>query len=179
MLFVVRVFWLYPWHEFQARRRDAARRGACSVLVILIPHITAIAVLGAGTYLAVFGPAIVLFYVMYEVVNLPQHSGLFPYTSARHPEPIPLREQDEITRTTFLPRWLAVVLTYNFNFHIEHHLFPSVPWYSLPRVTPMLEGLREFHYQRVAFLKFMVHLRKEDPIDVYVNSLPEEEPEHA
>jgi acyl-lipid omega-6 desaturase (Delta-12 desaturase) len=172
MQFVVRIFWLYPWHEFKVGRHDNARKGAWSVAICLVPHVLAIATLGPGQYLASFGPAIVLFYVMYEIVNLPQHSGLFPFTSSLHPGPIPVHEQDELTRTTYLPRWLAVPLVYNFNFHIEHHLFPSVPWYSLPKVTPLLERSREFRYQRVAFLRFMVHLRSKDPMDVYVNSLP-------
>ena len=78
-----------------------------------------------------------------------------------------------------MPRWLAVCLTYNFNFHIEHHLFPAVPWYSLPKVTPLLERTGAFRYQRVAFLRFMVHLRRRDPVDVYVKSLPAAEVEHA
>ena len=174
MVFVVRVFWLYPYHEFRAGRWVNARDGAWSVAACVIPHVVALAVLGVGQYLVSVGPGIVLFYVMYEIVNLPQHSGLFPYTSATHPEPIPLREQDEITRTTYLPRWLAVCLTYNFNHHIEHHLFPAAPWYSLPKITPLLAETGDLCYQRVAFLKFMVHLRRRDPIDVYVKSLPQE-----
>ena len=179
MLFVVRVFWLYPVRELMGGRRLHARQGALSVLLCTGPHVALVAFIGVGKYLVLFGPAILLFYVIYEIINLPQHSGLFPYTSETHPEPIPLRGQDEITRTTYLPRWLAILLNYNFNFHIEHHLFPSIPWYALPKVTPRLEGLSGFQYQRVAFLKFMVHLRREDPMDVYVRSLPPLEAKNA
>jgi fatty acid desaturase len=71
------------------------------------------------------------------------------------------------------------VLNYNFNFHIEHHLFPSIPWYSLPKVTAKIKGLSDFEYQRVACFTFMVHLRRKDPVDVYVNSLPQAEGDHA
>jgi omega-6 fatty acid desaturase (delta-12 desaturase) len=172
MLFVWKVFWLYPYRELRFGKMANARKGLASVLVCALPHIIFAATTGIRTYLAVCAPAIVLFYVIYEIINLPQHSGLFPYTSNTHPAPIPLRDQDEITRTTYLPRILAVLLNYNFNFHIEHHLFPSVPWYSLPKVTSKIAGLSDFAYQRVAFLKFMVQLRRQDPIDVYVRTLP-------
>ena len=179
MLFVWKVFWMYPYHEWRDGRRANVWKGLLSVLVCALPHALLMASVGIAAYLALFGPAIVLFYVIYEIINLPQHSGLFPYTSRTHPAPLPLREQAEITRTTYLPRLLALVLNYNFNFHIEHHLFPSVPWYSLPKVTSRIAGLRDFDYQRVACFTFMVHLRRQDPMDVYVKSLPSPEGDHA
>jgi acyl-lipid omega-6 desaturase (Delta-12 desaturase) len=179
MLFVWKMFWMYPYREWRYGARTNVWRSLPSVLVCGLPHALLVAYVGIWRYATLCGPAIALFYAIYEVINLPQHSGLFPYTSRTHPAPLPLREQAEITRTTYLPRLLAVVLNYNFNFHIEHHLFPSVPWYSLPKVTSRIAGLRDFDYQRVGCFTFMVHLRRRDPVDVYVNSLPSLEKEHA
>lgn len=179
MLFVGKVFWMYPWREWRYGKRANAWPALLSVALCGLPHVAILAVIGPAAYFTLLGPAIVLFYVIYEVINLPQHSGLFPYTSHTHPDPLPLREQADITRTTYLPRLLALVFNYNFNFHIEHHLFPSIPWYSLPKVTSLIAGLSDFHYQRVACFTFMVQLRQQDPIDVYVNSLPPAETDHA
>lgn len=177
--FVFKVFWLYPFREFLNGNRPTARKGFLSLAVCLTPHLFFISYFGIRRYLFSFGPMILLFYMIYEVINLPQHSGLFPYISVNHPHPLSYKEQDEFTRTTRLPRVLAVCLNYNFNLHVEHHLFPSVPWYALPRVTEKLAAISHFEYQRVPFLKFMVAMRRNDPLNVYVKSLPPVEVENG
>jgi len=42
---------------------------------------------------------------------------------------------------TFRPRWMeALILSpYNMNYHSEHHMFPSVPCWNLPRFSAFLE----------------------------------------
>jgi len=35
----------------------------------------------------------------------------------------------------------------NVNYHLAHHLFPSVPWYNLPRLHARLQQLEVFHRQ--------------------------------
>src|SRR5205085_10734310 len=100
MLFVWKVFWLYPWREWHHGKRANAWKGLASVAVCALPHLLLIGTLGVWRYAALVGPAALLFYVIYEIINLPQHSGLFPYTSDVHPTPLPLRDQAEITRTT-------------------------------------------------------------------------------
>jgi fatty acid desaturase len=51
-----------------------------------------------------------------------------------------------ITRTT-IPTWLEsmFVLPHNVGFHLEHHWYPSVPFYRLPELHQQLmarEGFR-------------------------------------
>ena len=47
----------------------------------------------------------------------------------------PLRQ----TRTTLAPAWLRfLVAPHNVNYHLEHHLFMSVPQYRLPDAHRML-----------------------------------------
>jgi len=37
-------------------------------------------------------------------------------------------------RTNIGPRWLMwLFFPYQVNFHIEHHMYPSIPFYNLPR----------------------------------------------
>jgi acyl-lipid omega-6 desaturase (Delta-12 desaturase) len=105
-----------------------------------------------------------------EQVSLPQHTGLFPFLSDHHPDPIPFHEQDSVTRTTASPGLLSVVLSYNFNLHNEHHLFPSVPWYWLPHVTKRVRS--EATYRKATVVGFMVSIRTKDPVAIYTKALP-------
>lgn len=170
--FIFEVFWGYPLKEFRKGNSTLALAGLVSVFVCVAPHAMAAYWVGWESYLAMYGPILYAFYFMIENMNLPQHSGLFPYTSATHPQPIPLSKQDRITRSTHLPPVLSVFLALNFNRHVEHHLFPMVPWYYLPRVTEKLKQAGATLYQDVPFMRFMSDMRAQDPIDIYVNSLP-------
>jgi fatty acid desaturase len=173
--FVFELFWGQPFREL--RRGDARRAGLgfVSLLVCVAPHAALIAWFGFGHYAAIMLPRLLLFYMFFEMINLPQHSGHFPFLSRTHPRPIPFREQDEITRTTYLPRLLAVIFCYNFNLHTEHHLFPTMPWYRLPRITEKLRRCDDCQYEEVGFISFMMALRWGDPLDLYEKTLPKEE----
>ena len=177
--FVYEVFWGYPFKEWSKGNRAAGLQGILSLLVCLVPHLLLMFGLGVARYLTLVGPMYLFFYVFFEMMNLPQHSGHFPYLSSQHPRPLPYREHDAITRTTYLPKLLATVLCYNFNLHSEHHLFPSAPWYRLPLVTDRIRKLEGCVYEEVGFFSFMAAFRKQDPIELYVNSLPTEESSHA
>jgi fatty acid desaturase len=60
-----------------------------------------------------------------------------PLTEAGHP----LTQ----TRTVVCPRVLAFLLGHT-NYHLEHHLFPGIPWYRLPQVHTLL--LPEYRTKR-------------------------------
>jgi fatty acid desaturase len=52
-----------------------------------------------------------------------------------------VRAEDELSETrTVLPTWWERILLapYNVNYHLEHHLFPGVPWYNLPQLHKLL-----------------------------------------
>jgi fatty acid desaturase len=42
------------------------------------------------------------------------------------------------SRTVLLPRWLAF-LYWNMNYHIEHHMYPAVPYCNLPQLRKQIE----------------------------------------
>jgi fatty acid desaturase len=45
-----------------------------------------------------------------------------------------------LTRTrTVTSNHVVRFMLCNLNYHLEHHLFPSVPWYRLPRLHALLE----------------------------------------
>jgi acyl-lipid omega-6 desaturase (Delta-12 desaturase) len=130
------VFWSYP---VVLLRQDRSKLLPCAASVALLP------VCYATLYWlwpAVFRPQnFVLAFVIYlfaeELVNLPHHSDLFKFQGR-----LPLWEQWKAARSCYYPPGISELVVLNFNFHIEHHLFPSLPWYRLrglrKRVRPML-----------------------------------------
>lgn len=65
------------------------------------------------------------------------------------------------TRTVVSNRFVSFVMC-NINYHLEHHLFPGVPWYNLPKVHRLLQD----EYRRAgssiypSYRKFFVDLFK-------------------
>ncbi|WP_248920121.1 fatty acid desaturase family protein [Pseudomonas entomophila] len=71
-----------------------------------------------------------------ELVNLPHHAEA-PLL-AKDGERLQFWEQDRVSHDCkSVPVWSRFVIL-NFNLHIVHHAFPSVPWYRLPEAHRML-----------------------------------------
>ena len=79
-------------------------------------------------------PAILLFLVAEELVNIPHHVGTSTFE-----EKLPIWEQYRATRSCYYPSGLSELLVLNFNFHIEHHLFPMLPWFRLRQARKLLK----------------------------------------
>jgi fatty acid desaturase len=101
-------------------------------------------------------PAFVLFLFAEELVNLPHHVGM-PTTSGR----LRLWEQHRVTRSCYYPRGLSELLVLNFNFHIEHHLFPSLPWYRLRGAREQLRPVLAEHYNECVGIEWNLKERKQ------------------
>ena len=59
---------------------------------------------------------------------MPQHIGLTPNTS-----------DFRLCCRTYTCGWLPAFLYWNMQYHIEHHMFPAVPFYNLPRLRHAIE----------------------------------------
>ena len=46
----------------------------------------------------------------------------------------------ESTRTVYLNPFLGWCLYANMNYHIEHHIFPQVPFYNLPKLHEYIKS---------------------------------------
>lgn len=169
---MLEVFWSYPVKEWKEGKIRFAKAGLVSVIAIVLAHTFLIWHLSIGEYLVLYAPMLLIYAIWFENMNFSQHVGLFPYLSEDHPQPIPLHEQDAISRTTKIPSLLAVLFVYNFNLHIEHHLFPAVPWYYLPRIKRAIAGIQSLDYKGVGFPDYILDLRKQDPVDIYLKTLP-------
>jgi omega-6 fatty acid desaturase (delta-12 desaturase) len=83
-------------------------------------------------------PSFLLLLLVEELVNLPHHAEtplLKETDTALH-----YSQQASVTHScSFIPVWSNFVLLY-FNYHIAHHLFPWVPWYSLKKLDSELKS---------------------------------------
>lgn len=119
------VFWTYP---LRLVREDREKLVPSAVAVLLLP------VAYGGLYLAApalfhprnFALAFALYLVVEELVNVPHHVDLCTFDRR-----LALWEQAGATRSCYYPPGISEFFVLNFNFHVEHHFFPSLPWYRL------------------------------------------------
>ena len=121
--YIIDVFWGYPLRQFRAGNRAEGWKGVFSVLVCTVPHAVLLARLGPGRYIVLFAPMLLVYYVIFEMVNLPQHGGIFPYLSTDHPASIPPASK---TRSPQRPNALAAGGALLLQLQPPHRA-PSVP----------------------------------------------------
>jgi fatty acid desaturase len=46
----------------------------------------------------------------------------------------------ENTRTLYMNRIFGWLLYMNMNYHIEHHIYPTVPFYNLPKLHKLIKS---------------------------------------
>jgi acyl-lipid omega-6 desaturase (Delta-12 desaturase) len=128
------LLWLIP---FQKQDNGHINRTALvSALVGLGGYALLALVPGAAHLMVRALPALYLYMLAIEVINLPHHLEAEIYNSRR---PIPFWEHDRFTRS-MAPFPLDGLLFLHFNYHIEHHFFPSLPWHELPDLHAMVEA---------------------------------------
>lgn len=88
-------------------------------------------VMPAHSVLEILAPSILLYFLAVEVVNLPHHLQLPQHGGDTK---FPIWEQHQIARSCVYPKWFGRLVVLNFNYHIEHHMFPDVPWYHLEKL---------------------------------------------
>lgn len=83
----------------------------------------------SGPSLVAYLLGIGLYLYAVEIVNFPHHVGLYTETSEQR---VNVWEQDHYARSCKYPAWIEKYIVLNFNYHVEHHLFPDLPWTQLP-----------------------------------------------
>jgi fatty acid desaturase len=103
--------------------------------LLLIAALAANGVL--GEFLLWYLPSWLGLQIVIELINLPHHSESQLIDDSR---PYEFWRQAEVTHSCrSIPIWSSVCLL-NFNLHTAHHLFPTVPWYRLPRADRLLRA---------------------------------------
>ena len=84
---------------------------------------------------------------------------------------------------TYTCSWLPGFYYWNMQYHVEHHMFPAVPFYNLPKLRRVLEeDLPAAPHGLWATWKEILEIHrktKQDPQYRYVPSLPSTSGEHA
>jgi acyl-lipid omega-6 desaturase (Delta-12 desaturase) len=135
MLYRVTNFWnlprlltLFP----SAAERRAILRDASLLIAV---YGLALAWFGPSLLLRVAGFAVILSFVLEDVLLLSQHTHIPQNISEGRPvRPFPAVEQEVFTRSLRLPAWLSRLLLH-FDAHELHHMYPFVPGYHLRRIA--------------------------------------------
>lgn len=97
--------------------------------------------------------------------GVPQHLGLSPNTP-----------DFRLCCRTYTCSWLPAFLCWNMQYHVEHHMFPAVPFYNLPRLRKAIEHdlPPAPHGLLVTWKELLPVMRKQrrDPAYVFVPVLP-------
>lgn len=172
MKYVVDVFWLRSWQGRNSDQSCEHQRIRLSMCFTGIPHLVLILTLGVVQYLTLFAPMLFIFCFWCESVQIPFHAGFSSFLSHQHPKPIPYFEQDSVTRNLTMSSLFRVLLGYNFYLHVEHHLFPTVPWYRLPNIQQKLHQLNDIDYTEVEFVSHTFKTRSQKADVFLIDPIP-------
>jgi omega-6 fatty acid desaturase (delta-12 desaturase) len=161
------VFWLYPLKLASLPQRDWRQLLRCtaSVLFLGAAYLALFALVGEHLPPSHFVPALLIYMLAAELVNLPHHVGA-PLSTERLP---PWRQWIS-TRTCVFPRGVAEFCMLNFNFHVEHHVFPFLPWYRLRAAQRLLRQAIGAPYQEEVGIGWSVRNRAR-PLDQVIISV--------
>jgi fatty acid desaturase len=99
-------------------------------------------------------------------------------TSPQHVGLVPNAPDFRLCCRTYTCGWLPAFLYWNMQYHLEHHMFPAVPFYNLPRLRKAIEhdlppathGLRATWKELLPIMK----RQREDPTYIFVPVLPDQ-----
>jgi len=129
------VFWSISIKHFMKTPKSFASLASIAFPIALWGSLFYI--LPTGVTAFVLLPAVALYLIGTEIINAPHHTGLAQFEGESQ---IPLWNQFLVARTCTYPLWLSRFLVLNFNYHAEHHMFPTVPWYQLPAIHEALKA---------------------------------------
>jgi acyl-lipid omega-6 desaturase (Delta-12 desaturase) len=135
VLYRINNFWNVPrlLRLFPAKAERRAIFGDTSLAVAV--YGCAFALLGPALLPRLAGVAVLLSFVLEDLLLLSQHTHIPQNISQGHAvRPFPAVEQQVFTRSLRLPPWLSLALLH-FDAHELHHMYPFVPGYHLHRIA--------------------------------------------
>ncbi|HET6338711.1 MAG TPA: fatty acid desaturase [Polyangiales bacterium] len=157
------VFWTYPIVQARQGKLSRSRLIRCAGSVAWLAfalaglHWLAPSLITFRNFL----PGIAVYLVAVELVNLPHHTGLTAFDQR-----LPLWQQHLPTRSCNYPPIVSELLVLNFNFHIEHHLFPNLPWYRLRTARRLVNPALAHLYREAHGFNWAIRARKKNLVDV-------------
>lgn len=137
--------------------------GARNFFSILVP---------IGIYSQIYWPnyilGIILYLILVEVINFPHHLQRPMVNGERK---IKIYNQHITTRSCNYPKFFANFVLNNFNLHIEHHLFPALPWYRLEKIREILKQDLNDKYTEVPNNQWILNNRSKDIEEIFSPNL--------
>jgi fatty acid desaturase len=127
------VFWAKSWSICRGWARARLVAGAALWMAIASAFLFS----GHGMVLAL---SLFIYLVMVETINFPHHLDL-PQLSGD--SRLTVFDQHLISRSCVYPRWLARHVLLNFNYHVEHHLFPTLPYQQLEKAHELVQTIAD------------------------------------
>ena len=154
-------FFIVPWKALRiARPRDRSRIYVEYPLMFLIYGLFTSLAFHSGRPMSLLWywllPALVAI-LLSNVRGLAEHLG----TEG---------DGDAISRTrTITSNKLVSFLMLNLNYHLEHHLFPAIPWYALPKVHRLLEPVYRTRNAdvRKSYLAYALQSLRRGPTEMF------------
>lgn len=153
------VFWMYPIKQVRTLKLD--RKGsfvyAASYLVPAVLYVGLPWFWPSVFNLGNFVPGMVLYLMLVEFVNLPHHLDLPTY---RDKTRLLVKDQYLIARSAIYPRFFSRWALLNFNLHLEHHLFPTLPWHELEKARRLVKPILGAAYNETTGGVWLVEHRR-------------------
>ena len=94
-----------------------------------------------GNTILLMLPALILSFTLTDIVSLSQHSHIkMPISNGEDVKPLKYIDQIKYTRSLRFSKVVAKYLLFNFNLHEQHHAYPGLPCYHLPKVDIAIEN---------------------------------------
>lgn len=164
------VLWSYPLMLLQMGRLRGWRLVSSVFSILLLPF-TYATLYWLWPHLfnvANFALAFVIYLVFVELINFPHHLGTEVYRTTEKGQKLVLWEQTDVTRSCYYPVIMSELLLLNFNFHIEHHLFPTLPWFQLRRARTLVRQALGDEYQECVGISWNLENRSKDAREVFL-----------
>lgn len=120
-------------------------------------------------HVQIIAPSILLYFLAVEVVNFPHHLQLPQHGGDTK---FPVWEQYRIARSCVYPRWFGRLIVLNFNYHIEHHMFPDVPWYHLEKLHAEVRTALSENYNTDPYFAWILENKQKPLLDVLKSAPP-------
>ena len=150
------VLWTYPYELYKAGKTKKTRNCLISIGILFVSYIILLPMT-----LKYIIPALIIYLVLVELINFPHHMGT-DHTENK----LPLWKQNEVTRSCYYPPNIASLLFLNFNFHIEHHLFPDLPWFRLLSARSLIR--ENIDYRETMGINWNIENRTKDAGEVFL-----------
>lgn len=154
------VFWGYP---LVLMREDRSKLKECAASVALLPlaYLSLYAAWPDVFHPKNFFAGFMIYLFAEELVNLPHHSDLFKFSGR-----LQLWDQWKAARSCYYPPMISELFVLNFNFHIEHHLYPSLPWYRLRTARRLIRSALGARYNEAVGIQWNLSNRSHDIQDL-------------